>query len=47
MGKRTVSLNGSSLTIKDVLDAGKGSAIIEIDESAIIAMTESLSLIHI
>jgi histidine ammonia-lyase len=45
MGKRTVSLNGSSLTIKDVLDAGKGSAIIEIDESAIIAMTESRSAV--
>jgi len=45
MGKRTVSLNGSSLSIKDVLDAGKGSAVFEIDESAVIAMTESRSAV--
>jgi histidine ammonia-lyase len=45
MGKRTVSLNGSSLTIKDVLDAGEGSAVFEIDESAVIAMTESRSAV--
>lgn len=45
MGKRTVSLNGSSLSIKDVLDAGEGSAVFEIDESAVIAMTESRSAV--
>ena len=45
MGKRTVSLNGSSLTIKDVLDAGEGSAVFEIDESAVLAMTESRSAV--
>ena len=45
MGKRIVSLNGSSLSIKDVLDAGKGSAVFEIDESAVIAMTESRSAV--
>jgi histidine ammonia-lyase len=45
MGKRIVSLNGSSLTIKDVLDAGGGLAVFEIDESAVIAMTESRSAV--
>ena len=45
MGKRIVSLNGSSLSIKDVLDAGEGSAVFEIDESAVIAMTESRSAV--
>ena len=45
MGKRIVSLNGSSLTIKDVIDAGEGSVVFEIDESAVIAMTESRSAV--
>ena len=45
MRKRIVSLNGSSLTIKDVIDAGEGSVAFEIDESAIIAMTESRSAV--
>ena len=45
MSKRIVLLNGSSLTIKDVIDAGKGSVVFEIDESAVIAMTESRSAV--
>ena len=45
MNRRIVSLDGSSLSIKDVIDAGHGSAVFEIDESAITAMKISRSAV--
>ena len=45
MDKRIVSLDGSSLSIKDVIDAGHGSAVFEIDESAVSAMNNSRSAV--
>ena len=45
MDRRIVSLDGSSLSIKDVIDAGHGSAVFEIDESAITAMKISRSAV--
>ena len=41
MDKRIVSLDGSSLSIKDVIDAGHGTAVFEIHESAVSAMNNS------
>ena len=45
MGKRTVLLNGCSLSIRDVMDAGNGSAVFETDETALRAMSASRSAV--